>query len=273
MGPLNMDHHGKESHREGVAIRACRDHYAAREKDPRFVVTGAPDADAVLAIVALAGLVPANLLTPTFYELVNRFDTDPIGIDLFEQEGGVKLAWFNQIQGMRQSEAGFRKGISAMVQLLEGGVSYADQEQLQRADESRRRTAIDGVKTVLDVRGYPLPVPQAPLGLVKRGRELDEAAARIVITHSPVWGFDVWYRIAPIVVSYADRLEKITIGVVDTETAQLLFGPQGLNAIWPELGEGWGGRESVGGSPRGVRYCFEDVQSVTDAIVRYLSQR
>ena len=37
MGPLNMDHHGTESHREGVAIRACRDHYGARMSDPRFV--------------------------------------------------------------------------------------------------------------------------------------------------------------------------------------------------------------------------------------------
>ena len=58
MGPLNMDHHGTESHREGVALRACRDLYGARREDPRFAVTGAPDADAVLAIIALAGLVP-----------------------------------------------------------------------------------------------------------------------------------------------------------------------------------------------------------------------
>ena len=53
MGPLCMDHHGTESHREGVALRACRDAYGARKNDPRFVVTGAPDADAVLSIIAL----------------------------------------------------------------------------------------------------------------------------------------------------------------------------------------------------------------------------
>lgn len=43
LGPLLMDHHGAESHREGVAIRAYRDHYGARRDDPRFVVTGAAD--------------------------------------------------------------------------------------------------------------------------------------------------------------------------------------------------------------------------------------
>ena len=85
MGPLNMDHHGTESHREGVALRACRDLYGARREDPRFAVTGAPDADAVLAIIALAGLVPRDRLKPEFYTLVNRHDTDPIGIDLFSK--------------------------------------------------------------------------------------------------------------------------------------------------------------------------------------------
>ncbi len=272
MGPLNMDHHGKESYREGVAIRACRDHYGARVKDPRFVVTGAPDADAVLAIVALAGLVPNALITAEFYELVNRFDIDPIGIDLFEETKGVDLAWFNQIQGLRQSKAGFMKGVAAMTQLLSDGVSYAAQEKMQRADESRRRTAIDGVHSVLDRRGYPLMIPKPPLGPVRRGVDIELDKARIVVTHSPVWGFDVWYRIAPIVVSYADRIEKITVGVADTATARQLFGSAGLNVIWPMLGDGWGGRESVGGSPRGVRYCFDDIQDVTDAIVRYLSK-
>ena len=54
MGPLNLDHHGEESHREGVAIRSCRDFLGARSHDPRFVVTGTPDADAILSILALA---------------------------------------------------------------------------------------------------------------------------------------------------------------------------------------------------------------------------
>ena len=82
MGPLNMDHHGTESHREGVAIRACRDHYGERRNDRRFVVTGAPDADAVVAIIALSGLLPKAKLSADFYELVNAFDIDPIGIGI-----------------------------------------------------------------------------------------------------------------------------------------------------------------------------------------------
>lgn len=273
MGPLNMDHHGTESHREGVAIRACRDHFGARSEDPRFVVTGAPDADAVLAIVALAGLVPEVAIDPTFYTLVNRFDIDPIGIELFDEERGVELAQFNQLQGLRQSEAGFRRGIEAMMHILTHGVAEDEKERMVRADDARKRKALEGIHGVLDSRGYALALPESPLGSVRRGEAIELDQARIVVTRSPVWGFDVWYRVAPIVVSYSDRLEKFTVGVADTETARLIFGEKGLNVVWPELGPGWGGRESVGGSPRGANYSFEQVDEVTDAIVRHLRRR
>ena len=37
LGPLAMDHHGTESHRSGVAIRAYHDHFGALADAPRFV--------------------------------------------------------------------------------------------------------------------------------------------------------------------------------------------------------------------------------------------
>lgn len=51
---LSMDHHGVLSHLEGVAVRAYRDYFGVRKSDPRFVVTGAADADATFAIAALS---------------------------------------------------------------------------------------------------------------------------------------------------------------------------------------------------------------------------
>ena len=51
VGDLQMDHHGELSHLTGVAIRAY-ENYGARKDDPRFVVTGAADADATFAIAA-----------------------------------------------------------------------------------------------------------------------------------------------------------------------------------------------------------------------------
>ena len=55
---LQMDHHGTMGDLEGVAVRACRDHYGPRKADPPFVVAGAADADAHLTrkVNAFAGV-------------------------------------------------------------------------------------------------------------------------------------------------------------------------------------------------------------------------
>ena len=267
LGPLKMDHHGTESHREGVAIRACRDHFGARMNDPRFVVTGAPDADAVLAIVALAALVPKACIKPSFYDLVNRFDVDPIGIDLFEEDDGAELAWFNHLQGLEQSEKGFRMAIDAMIKLLTTGVDQSQIQQTRRTDAARRRTAEQGICASFGYDGQQKLSSVSSYGSIKRGQQAIESEAIVVVTRSPVWGFDVWYRMAPIVVSYAERLKKITVGVSNKETAELLFGPGGLDKLWAQMGSGWGGRESVGGSPRGEEQPFEMTTKVAQKII------
>ena len=110
MGPFNMDHHGLESHREGVAIRACRDHYGALRHDRRFVVTGSPDADATLAIIGLAGLVPQDRLHPLFYQLVDDHDRDPIGMDLLALPHGLELMWFNQMSSCHHKAPFSKRG-------------------------------------------------------------------------------------------------------------------------------------------------------------------
>ena len=271
LGPLAMDHHGTESHREGVALRACRDHYGARRDDPRFVVTGAPDADAILSITALAGLVPESLLTPPFYELVNHQDIDPIGLDLFESPEGERLAWFNQRQGLTQSEAGFRRALTMMIHVLTEGVTYEEADALRRSDRARRRRALVGIQLRLDAWGTELPIPDDLTGRVLcRGPEAIEGAARVVVVNSTVWGFDQWYRLAPVVVSFASRLAKITVGCPDVDTAERLFGPGGLENVWRAMGKGWGGRPTIGGSPRGVKLTLAGATSTAHKILPLL---
>lgn len=271
LGPLALDHHGAESHREGVAIRACRDHYGARVADPRFVVTGTPDADAVLAIVALAALVPPERLEPEFYTLVNAHDTDPIGHDLLGSEPGERLAWFNQREKLFQNAEGFHKAIGHMVRLLREGLTGAERAAVHKADRGRRRRAVEGVQARLDGRGDALPVPEDFQHLpVCRGVAATEAAARVLVVHSTVWGFDAWYRLAPVVVSYAERMAKVTVGCPDTDTAARLFGPGGLDNVWPHLGVGWGGRGTIGGSPRGQRLSIREARATAERILPLL---
>ena len=272
LGRYELDHHGTESHREGVALRACRDLYGVRKRDPRFVVTGTPDADAVLAIIALAGLVPRNAISEIFYRLVDRQDVDPIGLDLFSEAGGVDLAWFNQRPELHPDESGFRRAISEMVRMLEGGLAPAERERAIASDRSRRRRALEGIVALYTWHGARHPVPadfeHRP---VCRGPEAAHTAAPVVVVKCTVWGFDVWYRIAPVVVSYASRQAKVTVGCPDKATSEVLFGPGGLQNVWPHLGFGWGGRESVGGSPRGMRLHEGDAEITARQVLEQLA--
>lgn len=273
LGPLALDHHGTESHREGVALRACRDLYGARQRDPRFVVTGTPDADAVLAIVALAGLVPQGALDPRFYELVNRQDLDPIGLDLLKSPEGVLLVWFNQQEHLTQSEEGFHKAITHMVRLLTEGLPASERQAVETKDRHRREKALDGILERLDRNGLALPIPPHPeREPVLRGEAALDAAARVLVVRSIVWGFDVWYRLAPVVVSHASRMAKVTVGCPDHTTAEMLFGSGGLQRVWPTLGRGWGGRETIGGSPRGDRLGVEVARSTARTLLPLLQR-
>jgi hypothetical protein len=274
LGPLNLDHHGTESHREGVALRACRDLYGARAADPRFVVTGTPDADAVLAIVALAGLVPPEALRPEFYALVDRHDVDPIGLDMLESRTGEELAWFNQRSELFQNEAGFRKAIGHMVDLLRGGLDDETRRQVHKMELHRRKKALAGIVALYDLEDRPLPLPEDPAAQpLRRGDATHAGPGLVLFVKSTVWGFDQWYRLAPVVVSYAERMAKTTAGCPDAETAERLFGPGGLMNVWPGLGKGWGGRGTIGGSPRGVRQRVSDAEATAHALVRVLAGR
>ncbi len=273
LGPLCMDHHGFESHREGVALRACRDHYGARRDDPRFVVTGTPDADAVLAIVALAGLVPEAQLTRVFYELVDRHDVDPIGLDLLTVPGGVELAWFNQRPGTHNSVDGFRRAIDGMVELLSRTLTSEERARVVAAERSRRRKALEGVSRIYELDGRTARLPteaEIAASPVRRG---EDVKPRVLVVHGTVWGFDMWYRLAPVVVSFASRLEKVTVGCPDRVTAEALFGPGGLQWVWPRLGADWGGRETIGGSPRGVKQRATDADDTARLVLEALQER
>ncbi len=244
LGPLKMDHHGPESWRDGVALRACRDHYGARKDDPRFVVTGTPDADAVLAIIGLAALVPKEKIPPAFYELVDRHDIDPIHLDLLDEEYGEELLFFEQIQQIRHDAESFYRALDVMIDLLENGLSEEQRLIIRKKEEKRIELAEK--------------CEQIPLG------------DAVLFVNSKVWGFDRWYRTHPIVVSFAGRNQNVTIGCKDVETAEKFFGKGGLLNVFGKLGEGWGGRESIGGSPRGRVISYEEARQVAKKVAEFL---
>lgn len=261
-----MDHHGNLSHLEGVALRAYRDHFGAmrqsfKDGTAKFVVTGAADADACFSIAALIGELPHPSLADeykdapphilaskirdmsAFAALVNRMDVDPIGVQLEETPDGDLLLLWNQMASSSFDAIAFYAGVDRWRALFarpsKALLAATKAEKAEQTAKAREATV----------------VPITP---------------SVAFVESEVWGFDVWYaEFAPCIVSRTPH-GNITIGCRDMATAERLFGKGGLKNIFPKLQpEGWGGRETIGGCPRGMTFTTEETLAVAQHIASF----
>lgn len=257
VGPLKMDHHGEYSDLQGVAIRAHSPAmFGNNSQDYKFVVTGSADADAVAAIVGLSGI---HRISSAEVELINKVDTDPISVGSLLDYGieGLKLLAFNQAtSGMPNGLDALWKAIEIFVDIYSRDISLTESVLVRRGEERR----------VFDLTSSALRVWDHGEG------------SPVALACNPMWGFDVWYQKAPIVVSFVEVKQSITIGVVSTEKAEELLGEGGLKNVFPILDEkldksGWGGRETIGGSPRNVEMTIDEARTIVRIIGEFISSR
>ncbi len=262
---LVMDHHEDRSHLEPVSLRALRDHAGARAHDPRFVVVGACDADASFAIAALAGQIPVTEATMKLADTIGIMDTTPVGKNILSLPYGEHLAaWTDQNVYTSRKPDGAYAAVSDWVEIA-SGLEQPDANLQQRIDRSvekesnRHETALRDLERATTV------------GQVR------------LINHSDVFGFSEWHGRRetggidrregwdiPVVVIYNKTTQTMGISCPNKQVAEEVFGKGGLRNIFDKLegknGMSFGGRESVGGSPRGQVMTFEDAQKVQQAI-------
>lgn len=276
---LKMDHHGDLSALESVAVRAYRDHYGACEDNPKFVGVGVADADMTFAAAALAGILPhpeckkASTLAPHLAapwkkdlsglaKTIGTLDTDPIGRNPFEMPGGdILKLWQSIAFGARDSAAAVHAVLSwAVLTTTPERVIRPLINGVRESEDSRKAIAREDMKGALDEF---------------KGEKV------MALPGTRVYGFDVWYSRLdvdgdpgdpkswdhPVVLALADGTDNITVGCPNRAVSEALFGEGGLKNVFPKLEpDGWGGREAIGGSPRGQRMTEDDLREAANAV-------
>ena len=101
--------------------------------------------------------------------------------------------------------------------------------------------------------------------------EEGELTGPVLLVKSDLWGFDVWYKYAELVIQYLPERKRILIGVRDKDAVKKYF-PYGLNRFLKDnFGPGWGGRTYIGGSPVGMDLEYADAVDVRNALLLYLA--
>jgi hypothetical protein len=290
---LEMDHHGNLSDKEGVAIRAYRDHFGARKDRPWFVIARDADEDASFACAALAGILPHPSRAEEFKNMpwlipsmtkdlsqladtINKLDTDPIGFKKTElPEIGTYLAWVALTM--------FKGGDNL------GGVTNAGLwRNLTTGDPGLLKPILTGAFQAEEVR-----LASATLSFDESNYEVQKSGEYLVrAVQSNVWGFDVWYQrqrkiedprsavawSAPVVIWHKSMEQRIDIGCPNNEIAEALFGEGGLKNVFPvldaecSLGAGWGGRESIGGGPSAINATVAQAHEAAHIVSKFLNK-
>ncbi|MDP1695162.1 MAG: hypothetical protein Q8L34_06510 [Candidatus Woesearchaeota archaeon] len=263
LGPLRLDHHGALSYNPPVSLQAA--HLAS---DPSFqspqgyVVTGQPDADAIYALLVLAKEIPP--FAP-IAEAIADLDSDPVGV--------------NQLQGFYCRIPAFRMqftpryDIGSYLEALAIGqevfhpkpLSDRDALHAEYFEQRRFRAAINAQQHIAD----DVVFVQSDVD----SRDIwHDSFASLVVQFKPASGVITFSGCLPAAV---DRLQKQKGR--QRATVYQLLGDQGLYSFFPKLepllGSGSGGRPTIGGSPRGMSYTYDQAHITYQLLRQHVSQR
>lgn len=242
VGPLVLDHHGKYSAEPAVSIKAAHLANDGISLD-KFVITGRADCDLCYAIAVLSRQIPVDF---TDAEAVAELDIDPIGRDRTSSRYIEALMFEQQTSQLPKDLEGSRTAISQLVRIFNGYYPISFKET--RRIEGQRIASI--------------------------GSHLLDFQNGVGFAVSDEKGFDVWYQRAPVIVHYNPGTKSITFGLCPKKGGTLtdktgfdILGSNGLSDYYSRVDEvlgvkGSGGRDVVGGSPRGEEISQENARKV-----------
>jgi len=191
------------------------------------------------------GLRPEVRLN-TLATLINQLDTAPIGVRPEESPEGRLILLFKQLATPRQDALAFHGGVDRWRWLCSS-------------------------KALAPMLAVVAEVEQARV-TAARLAPFQRLSETVTFVESPCRGFDVWYaERSSVIVAYIATSGTVTLGCQNDATAVRHFGPGGLRAVYSRLQPaGSGGREAVGGSPRGLRLSRDEALRAGELVAKFL---
>ena len=261
-----LDHHNEYSAQPSACITAMNFWGALAEENPVRLMVNHADSDCVITGLTLLGLLPRELHEKLNPE-VGLLDTEPVGIDYTKLKfSGPIRVWKTAMQSVKQSGWCWLYGLSLWIDLLERPEAY--QSQIDRLDAMEE----DRVRKALEDYEHAVIGPSGRVALVAPSRVRGYEVQFFRQPDHPLDSLDGWRHWC--VIAYVENAHNVLLSCPNPQVAEAAFGPGGLKNVFPLLpsidGKDWGGREAVGGSPRGVPFPAERLNEVLDIVDRGL---
>lgn len=235
---IPLDHHNQYSRLPSACIQAMDYQMVKEQTYKNFVsIKGSIDADAILTIAIMACGLPYEKEVRDFIEVVGRLDTrkpvktiQPQYYLLKQIIGDAKksIQAFPENEEVYWEEAIYQT--SMLLRYYEDKHTVKNALELQEADakaQKKRREVAEAVQVTILNNGIALRITE-------------------------VQATDIWYETNNILACYNPKLMKGVLCAKHIINAQALTkSSKGLMAL--DLPDGWGGRETIIGTPRNIK--------------------
>ena len=263
----SIDHHNDLSHMPAACVTALK--YRGTINGPISIMVNHVDMDCVLAGALLMDAIPMlpGALS-TFVYVAGLLDTDPMNPEVKKNEfAHYKLlvdTWKAAMQGKKDNGWSWLYGLQALLDIIEHREEPAWRlklkEILTRENERIRQALTDYEDRIESKSTRVILIPESNVpGFDVQFHRLEDYNIN---------SFDGWKHWC--LLAYVAAGQNVTISCPNKEIAELAFGKGGLMNVFPKLpsinNKTWGGRESVGGSPRGEVVPREMLKDILDIV-------
>ncbi|MEM4321086.1 MAG: hypothetical protein QW475_04525 [Candidatus Nitrosocaldus sp.] len=256
VGEYMLDHHGKYSDMPSVAIRGQGELF--RKGKHKYIINHI-DADIIVAIAGLEGIRIPKALT----ELIAEIDVKGkhrVNWHNSPYRGRLVMLWeyLKSHSSSLQSSSSSPSSAAITVTAIIATAIYIlinDIDDYKDKYDEYIKTVEKDIALIQRIDTFIMPI-------ARRLPSIGQIRIALAVGDSTI-GFEAWYTKADIVVAYSPNRGKVTVGAVDEDIARQVFGSEhGLLEFASVLGQGWGGRPTIIGSPRDKFLTREDAELV-----------